>query len=160
MTVDELIFVELFVVVRPVSGWPGYESSWKEPKLLIIYVFDEEGRKVSTTEVPIVADGTIQGLERFLELVKLYLRQFGIELAEQVVLGGDGAHWIWDHIPLLLQKLGCKAEQVTQILDYCHAVEHLYELGEALFGQKGKKWAKKWAKKLWEWAGSCSFKRD
>ena len=130
------------------SGWPGYESGWKEPKLLIIYVFDEEGRKVSTTEMPIVADGTIQGLELFLELVELYLHQLGIELANQVVLLGDGAHWIWDHIPSLLQKLGCKGEQVTEILDYCHAVGHLYELGEALFGKKGKKWAKKWTKKL------------
>lgn len=134
---------------RRKSGWPGYKSEWKEPKLLIIYVFDEEGRKISSTEMPLVADGTMQGLEFFLEIVELYLRQLGIELADQVALLGDGANWIWDHIPPLLQKLGCQTEQVVQILDYCHACQHLYEVGEILFGKKkGKNWAKKWAKKL------------
>ena len=131
------------------SGWPGYESEWKEPKLLIIYVFDEQGRKMSATEMPLVADGTLQGLEFFLELVELYLSQLGISLADQVLLLGDGAHWIWDHIPSLLQKLGCQTEQIVQILDYCHACQHLYEVGELIFGKKkGKKWAKKWKKKL------------
>jgi hypothetical protein len=131
------------------SGWPGYKSEWKEPKLLIIYVFDEQGRKISTTEMPLVADGTMQGLEFFLELVELYLRQLGIELADEVVLLGNGAHWIWDHIPSLLQKLGSQTEKLVQILDYCHACQHLYEVGEILFGKKrGKKWAQKWAQKL------------
>lgn len=101
-------------------------------------MFDEEGRKISTTEMPLVADGTMQGLEFFLEIVELYLRQLGIELADQVALLGDGANWIWDHIPPLLQKLGCQTEQVVQILDYCHACQHLYEVGEILGSEKGK----------------------
>ena len=132
------------------SGWPGYETRWREPKLLTIYVLDEQGRKVTSTDVPLVADGTLMGKDEFLKLLRLYLYQLGIAQAEVVVLVGDGAPWIWNHIPLLLRELGCTPEQIVQVLDYPHAVEHLYQLGEALFGAtaKGKAWAKKWARKL------------
>ena len=132
------------------SGWPGYETNWREPKLLTIYVLDEQGKKVTCTDVPLISDGTLMGIDEFIEILRLYLYELGIALAEVVVLLGDGAHWIWDHIPPLLYELGCRPEQIVQVLDHCHAVQHLYQLGEALFGAtaKGKAWAKKWAKKL------------
>jgi hypothetical protein len=131
------------------SGWPGYETDWKEPKLLIIYILDEEGRKISQTDIPLIADGTLQGKEKFLKLLEMYLRQLGIARADSIVLLGDGAKWIWKNVPDLLYRLGCRPEQVTGILDNCHATQHLYKVGEALFGgTAGKKWAKKWAKQL------------
>ena len=132
------------------SGWPGYDTNWREPKLLTIYVLDEEGHKVTSTDIPLVADGTLMGKDEFLEILHLYLHKLGIAQAEIIVLVGDGAPWIWNHIPPLLHELGCRPEQIVQVLDYPHAVEHLYQLGEALFGDtaKGKAWAKKWAKKL------------
>jgi len=131
------------------SGWPGYKTDWKEPKLLIIYIFDEEGRKISQTDFPLTADGTLKGKEEFLRILEMYLHQLGIAEAESIVLLGDGAKWIWKNVPELLYRLGCRPEQVTGILDNCHATQHLYKVGEALFGATaGKKWAKKWAKKL------------
>jgi hypothetical protein len=131
------------------SGWPGYETQWQEPKVLIIYVLDEEGRKVTRTDIPLVADGTLVGLAEFRQILAMYVHQLGLAQAESIVLLGDGAKWIWDHIPALLQQLGCRPEQMTQILDNCHATQHLYKLGEALFGPTaGQTWAKKWAKKL------------
>lgn len=132
------------------SGWPGYETNWREPKLLTIYVLDEQGKKVTCTGIPLISDGTLMGIDEFIEILRLYLHELGIALAEVVVLLGDGAHWIWDHIPPLLLELGCRTEQIVQVLDYCHTVQHLYQLGEALFGAtaRGKAWAKKWAKKL------------
>jgi hypothetical protein len=131
------------------SGWPGYETDWQEPKLLIIYVLDEEGRKVTRTDIPLVADGTLLGLDEFMQILELHLRQLGVAQAESIVLLGDGAKWIWNNVPALLQQLGCRPEQITQILDNCHATQHLYKLGEALFGlTAGQAWAKKWAKKL------------
>lgn len=132
------------------SGWPGYETDWQEPKLLIIYVLDEQGRKVSRTGIPLVADGTLLGKDEFMKILQMHLHQLGIAQAESIVLLGDGAKWIWKNIPALLYQLGCRPEQITQVLDFYHAVQHLYKLGEALFGTtaKGKAWAKKWAKKL------------
>jgi hypothetical protein len=131
------------------SGWPGYATEWQEPKLLIIYVLDEQGHQVTRTEIPVVADGTLAGLDEFMQILEMHLRQWGVPQTESIVLLGDGAKWIWNHVPALLQQLGCRPEQITQILDNCHATQHLYPLGEALFGPTaGRVWAKKWAKKL------------
>ena len=77
------------------SGWPGYKTEWKEPKLLIIYVLDEEGRKIKEVDIPLVADGTLKGKEEFLRILEMYLHELGIAEAEHIVLLGDGAKWIW-----------------------------------------------------------------
>ncbi len=131
------------------SGWPGYKADWREPKLLIIYILDEEGHKVTRTDIPLVADGTLLGLAEFIKILEMWLHQLGLSQAESIVLLGDGAEWIWNNIPTLLEKLGCQPAQISQILDNCHATQHLYTLGEALFGATaGKAWAKKWTKKL------------
>lgn len=132
------------------SGRRGYDTEWKEPKLLTIYVLDAQGRKVVSTEVPLVHDGTLMGKEEFLKLLRFYLHELGIALAEAVILIGDGAPWIWNNVPALLEELGCRPEQITQILDYYHASKHLHQLAEALFGgtPQAKGWARKWAKRL------------
>ncbi len=130
------------------SGWPGYDTDWTEPKLFTLYVLDEHGKKLTGVDVPVKADGTLNGIDAFLKILRLALHTLGIAQAEVVVLLGDGAHWIWNRIPPLLQELGCRASQIIQVLDCCHAVQHLYVVGEAVFGvaKAGKAWAKKWAK--------------
>jgi hypothetical protein len=132
------------------SGRRGYQCEWKEPKLLTIYVLDEQGRKVTGTDMPLVCDGTLLGLEEFMQLLSMYLHALGIATADSIVLIGDGAPWIWEQIPPVLYQLGCQPEQVTQILDYGHAVDHLYQLAEALFGigPRSQAWARTWAKRL------------
>jgi hypothetical protein len=132
------------------SGWPGYDSNWREPKLLTIYVLDEEGRKMTGPDIPLINDGTLGKVDKFLEILHLCLHELGIAEAEVIVLTGDGAPWIWKNIPSLLLELGCRPEQIVQVLDRPHAVEHISQLAEALFGEadKAKSWAKKWAKKL------------
>jgi len=132
------------------SGRRGYDTNWREPKLLTIYVLDAEGRKVVGTDVPLVQDGTVLGLEEFLALLRSYLQELGIAQAEAVILIGDGAPWIWNNVPPLLAELGCRPEQITQILDFYHASEHLHELAEALFGKTAqvKEWAQKWSRRL------------
>jgi len=135
---------------RRKSGRRGYQGKWKEPKLLTIYILDENGRKLTGVDIPLVSDGTLMGQRAFLELLEMYLRELGISLAETVVLIGDGAKWIWKRVPILLEQLGCRPEQIVQILDYCHAKQHLYQLAEAFFGNtsQSKGWARKWACKL------------
>jgi hypothetical protein len=36
----------------------GFTGKWFEPKLLTIYVVNEEGKKVKNSEIPITNDGT------------------------------------------------------------------------------------------------------
>ena len=37
----------------------------------------------------------------------------------------DGAGWIWNRVGALLRRLGIKPEQVNELVDFYHAVEHL-----------------------------------
>ncbi len=45
----------------------------------------------------------------------MYLVDLGISQAKQVLLIGDGAEWIWIHIPPLLARLGCPVETLAGI---------------------------------------------
>jgi hypothetical protein len=63
--------------------------------------------------------------------------QSGLSRAEQVVVIGDGAHWIWEladeHFP-----------GSVQIVDLYHAQEHVWDVAHAVFGrttQEGISWA-------------------
>jgi len=62
----------------------------------------------------------------------------GLSRAQQVVVLGDGAVWIWklvaEHFP-----------DAVQIVDLYHAEEHVWEVAHAVYGRKGQK-AEIWAK--------------
>jgi hypothetical protein len=64
--------------------------------------------------------------------------QSGLKRAEQVVVIGDGAHWIWD----LADE---QFPGAVQIVDLYHAKEHVWDVAHAVFGRethKGASWAK------------------
>lgn len=54
--------------------------------------------------------------------------QYGLEQAQQIVVLGDGAPWIWnlvaEHFP-----------QAVQIVDVYHAKEHVWQVAHAVFGR-------------------------
>lgn len=79
----------------------GYVGEWVEPKLLTIYVVDEQGKKIKTTDIPITNDGTYDGFQAFLQILEMHLVNLGINQAKQVLLIADGAEWVWKHIPTL-----------------------------------------------------------
>jgi hypothetical protein len=62
----------------------------------------------------------------------------GVEQARRVVVLGDGAPWIWNQADLHFP-------QAIQILDWYHAVEHLWEPAKAAYGEEAPcvaAWAK------------------
>lgn len=62
----------------------------------------------------------------------------GLNRAEQVVVIGDGAHWIWD---LAHEQFPGS----VQIVDLYHAKEHVWDVAHAVFGRttaQGVSWAK------------------
>ncbi len=113
----------------------GYVGEWQEPKLLTIYAVDEQGKRVNTAELPVTNDGTFGNVEPFMELLEMHLVRLGLNQAKQVLLVADGAEWIWQRIPPLLQRLGCSPESTHQLLDFYHATEHLQMFAEAAFSQ-------------------------
>ncbi|MBD2512287.1 ISLre2 family transposase [Nostoc muscorum FACHB-395] len=127
----------------------GFTGEWIEPKLLTIYVVNEQGEKIRNGEVSITNDGTYQGYQRFLQILEMYLVNLGISQAKQVLLIADGAEWIWIHIPPLLKKLKCPPE-TYQLLDFFHAASHLQDFADAAFNTNNERqqWFKKARKTL------------
>jgi hypothetical protein len=105
------------------KGRRRYTGAWREPKILIIYVVDAEGKREARFAP--VMDGTLKGPDAVFALLRSYLQRLQITQADQVLFIADGAPWIWKRVPLLVQALGLAAEQVHEVLDFYHAAEHL-----------------------------------
>lgn len=127
----------------------GFTGEWIEPKLLTIYVVNEEGKKIINREIPITNDGTYLGYQGFLQILEMYLVNLGISQAKQVLLIADGADWIWIHIPPLLKKLKCPPD-TYQLLDFYHAASHLQDFADAAFhtNNERQQWFNKARKNL------------
>ncbi len=130
------------------TGREGYITPWREPKLFVIEVLDDEGR-LSRHHLPIYGCRFEDG--QHVELLRDYLSRLGIDQAKEVQLLADGAPWIWLQIPEMLKQLGVAENRLNQTLDYYHAVEHLNSLFENLPTRIGKKQAKKLQKRCKEW---------
>jgi hypothetical protein len=100
-----------------------YQAAWREPKLLILFEIDEQGRLKKGTRPWI--DGTFAGPDEALELLAFHLHRLGATAAQEVVFVADGAPWVWDRLEWVRRRLGLSAASVTQVLDFCHAAHHL-----------------------------------
>jgi hypothetical protein len=122
----------------------GFTGEWVEPKILTIYVVDEQGKKVRNGEIKIVNDGTYEDYKGFLPILEMHLISLGISQAKQVLLIADGAEWIWKHIPPLLKKL--KSPDATyQLFDFYHVTERLQKFADVAFSDDKERnnWFKK-----------------
>jgi hypothetical protein len=100
-----------------------YNSDWREPKKIIVFELDEEGRMKKGTK-PIM-DGTFQGPDEIMEVLAMRLHQVGASQAKVVAFRSDGAPWIWERWEWVSRRLGLKKSQVSYGLDWCHAVHHV-----------------------------------
>jgi hypothetical protein len=107
-----------------------YKADWREPKLLILFEVDEQGRMKSGTKPWI--DGTFGGPDEALELLAFHLHRLGAAEATVVTFVADGAPWIWDRLSWVEQRVGLVAGRVRQVLDWCHAVHNVSVALEAL----------------------------
>jgi len=105
------------------KGRRRYTGAWREPKVLIVYVVDAEGKQESRF-APFI-DATLKGPDAVFALLRTYLQRLEITQADHVLFLADGAPWIWKRVPLLVQALGLATEQVHELLDFYHAVQHL-----------------------------------
>ena len=118
------------------QGRACYNTPWREPKLFVIDVLNENGRP-DRHELPIYG---CQFKEKdVLHLLERYLVKLDIKRAKHVQLIADGAPWIWNRIPELLSDVGVREKQLTQTLDFYHATQYIHNLVEAMPKRIGKK---------------------
>ena len=126
------------------KGYNRYKTDWREPKLLIIYVANDE-RRQEKRFCPFL-DGTLEGPDAVFGMIAYYLDKLKVSAADKLLFVADGARWIWDRVKPLLKSLGLKADQLFELIDFYHAVEHLSE-----FAKLKPRWLKaereKWVKK-------------
>lgn len=113
---------------RRKSGYRGFHAEWREPKVFVVYELDERGRK-RPSSLPIY-DATLGDADAVFEILLAELVLRGARAASLIVILGDGAPWIWDRVPALVERLGVDPSHVVEILDYYHASEHLHETAE------------------------------
>ena len=111
------------------KGFGQYDTPWREPKLFVIEVIGEKGRR-KRKELPIY--GCRFGEEDMVELLERYLSKLQIEKAAHVQLIADGAQWIWKQIPPMLERLGVAPSRLTQTIDHYHAKSYLHQLVEKM----------------------------
>ena len=129
---------------KTAKGRNRFRGAWREPKLFIIYVVDAEG-KLDRSFMPIM-DALIQGPDAIFKLLHAYLSQLNLSEADRILFIADGAPWIWNRIPDLIKRLGVEPDQVHQLIDFYHAVEHLGKVASLRKGwssQQRKSWVSK-----------------
>ena len=126
---------------KTAKGRRRFRGAWREPKLFIIYGVDAEG-KLDRSFMPIL-DALIQGPDAMFNLLEAYLRQLNLSEADRILFIADGAPWIWNRVPGLIKRLGLGPDQVHQLIDFYHAVEHLGKVAS-----RRKRWSSK-QRKSW-----------
>jgi hypothetical protein len=111
----------------------GERVKWQEQKTAIIMRSDQlaatqSGRGMILGKTVVSHKGD---WEEFAD--KLYARalQCGLMEAREVFFVADGALWLW-------KMKGQKFQSATGVLDFYHAMEHLYACGRALLGEANK----------------------
>lgn len=105
-----------------------YDAPWREPKLITIYTIDDDG-KVDRSFRPII-DGTMDDCDGTFAMLTAYLRGLGCHEAKELEIVGDGALWIWERIPCLIDTIGIAKERVTEVVDWYHAIEVLGKVAD------------------------------
>src|SRR5512144_677860 len=81
-----------------------FRIAWREPKVVIVYELDKQGRMARKSR-PVI-DGTLQGPGALIELVAVPLHRLGAAKAREVVFVADGAPWIWARLDWVVAQVG------------------------------------------------------
>jgi hypothetical protein len=129
-----------------VDGVMVHRRQWNEAKCVAVYWEqpDARGKPQRHTRYSV----RFESVEQFKAFAWSLAMRCGLESATEVILLGDGAAWIWEHIASVL------GEQTTCITDWYHVMEHLWSCGNTLGGQ-GTPQATQWVRQreTWLWDG-------
>jgi hypothetical protein len=127
------------------------EQGWKNLWLGAVYTTQAtcsakrpEPLEVRTQHSSFVAD--LAPVETFARQLWLEAMRRGVAHAQQLIVIGDGAHWLWkvaeEHFP-----------HAVQILDWYHATSYVWKAADLLYGPDAdfaKHWAKQHLDLLWD----------
>jgi len=132
------------------KGNATFKTPWKEPKMFVIDVLNEEGI-VNRHKLPIY--GCLFGDDELIALLASHLQGLDIEQAMQVQIVADGAPWIWNRVRQMLSDLGVQAEKIVETVDYYHACQYVHKIVQGLpqkFARQSASLLKTFKQWLWE----------
>ena len=110
---------------KTAKGRHGFSTPWREPRLLVIDILDEQGQP-DRLRLPLY-DVLIGDAEAVWALLIGYLRLLGAAYADVVECIADGAEWIWKRVARLRTLAEIPATKLVEVLDFYHASQYLYE---------------------------------
>ena len=128
-----------------VDGVMVHRQKWNEAKCVTCY-WDQSDAAGKTHRVSRYAV-RFESAEQFKAFVWSLACRCGLESATEVVLLGDGAAWIWEHVG------GVLGAMTVCITDWYHVMEHVWSAANVLHAQ-GSPAAAQWVKEhealLWQ----------
>ena len=110
---------------KTAKGRHGFSTPWREPRLLVIDVLDDQGRPDRLC-LPLY-DVLIGDAEAVWALLIGYLRLLGAAYADVVEFIADGAEWIWKRVERLRTLAEIPPSTLVEVLDFYHASQYLSE---------------------------------
>lgn len=114
---------------RTKNGRHCFNTPWREPKLLVIYVLDAQGR--IDHDEPVFIEVTLLGADALMELAAYHLHRLGAAEAKEGIFLGDGAEWIWDRVDAVMKLANLPQGRWRRAVDLSHVVGHLSDALEA-----------------------------
>jgi hypothetical protein len=107
------------------------DGQGKEIKVAAVYETEERRNKDGEIEIHAIhiEYAVHSDAEELARAAYLIARKRGAEKAEQIIVLGDGANWIWNRIAFMFPK-----QKTTEILDFYHASEYVWDAGKVVFG--------------------------
>jgi len=117
------------------------DGQGKEIKVAAVYETEERQNQDGETEIHAINIEYVVHMdaEELARAAYLIARKRGVEQAEQIIVLGDGANWIWNRIAFIFPR-----QKTTEILDFYHASEYIWDAGKITFGPatpKTQAWA-------------------
>jgi len=110
---------------KTTKGRHGFSTPWREPRLLVIDILDEQGRP-DRLRLPLY-DVLLGDAEAVWALLIGYLRLLGAAYADVVEFIADGAEWLWHRVERLSRLAESPAAKLVEVLDFYHASQYLSE---------------------------------
>jgi hypothetical protein len=104
-----------------------------EIKVAAVYETEEHRNKEGEVEIHAVDIDYVVARtgEELARAVYVAAVKRGVESAEEIIVLGDGASWIWNRIASLFP-----GHKTTEIVDFYHAGEYIWDAGKAVFGEE------------------------
>jgi hypothetical protein len=120
------------------------EGQGAELKVAAVYETEERRNKEGKVEIRAVdiEYAVAKTGEELAQAVYLVAVKRGVESAEEIIVLGDGAKWIWNRIAAMFPS-----HKSTEIVDFYHAGEYIWDAGKAVLGEatdKTKAWGEKY----------------